>query len=359
MKRMVALAVAAALTLSLSACSDKNDKAYKSAVKLYNAEKYSEAKAAFQQLGDYEDSKVRIQKCDYEMATDLFLKGDYLSAEAALEAMNGFKNSTELAQTCSYLLAQQAIHEGNFQEAVKRLEALGSYMDSQAILDDLKQMEYAEQLHGTWVGSLGDVTKLVTDALAKANVEINEGFEEESEESEDESTEEEATEDNSGVTKLDMAEIVKLDPVEATLKLELLPSGAFVMDLDGGADDVVSGIRQRTRQQIRKYLESYVEAYLEGGQTIQAFLGDNDCSSLEEYALYVLGLDVDDLLENNVDKVLQKVLGTLPTYGAYRLENGAVILAVGANESSCTIGDGAAKLTLNSDTLGTVELSKN
>lgn len=362
MKRVIAFLVAVSLAASLSACSDKTEKAYKNAVKLYNAEKYAEAKAAFLQLGNYEDSSVRVQKCDYEMATSMFLKGDYAGAQAAMEALNGFKNSTEVAQTCSYLLAQEAIRDGRNEEAMQRLKGLGSYLDSAALLAELELLEHAESLQGSWTASGPDLTELVMKALSEVEVTVTSPDDEEEEgeqaEGEEEDTDsenaEESKEEKPG-EKLDLSSLVKLTPKPTSFALQLLPNSAFVLEMDGVSADVQTAIGMEVRLQIRKIAEDYVKD-LAGDSDWKEYLEEQELS-IDEFIAEYYGLDLDKLIEDCVNTPIQNLSSGLPMYGAYRLEDGKIVLAVGTNETSAVL-DGSGKLALELAELGTLEFSK-
>lgn len=365
MKKIVALVLALSLTATLGACADKNAKPYQAALKLYNAERYTEAKAAFQELGDYEDSAIRVQKCDYEMATAMFLKGDYLGAEAALKAMEGFKNSTELAQTCSYLLAQEAVQNGKFEEARQRLSELGSFMDSQGLLEELSQKEQLQKLQGAWSASACDLAQVVSDSLKQVqvepvelNVEEQEPAEEAEETSEEEAGEEAKEAESSEPKVRDFSGAVTLDTAPVTIKLELLPSGAFVLELEGGLEPVLQKLHLQVRTQLMKMVEDDI-AGKAGEQTIQGYLEENEIGSLDDYAAVHFGTTPDAVAKDYVDAVVQKMFPTLPIYGAYRVEAGNLVLAVGTQEMTAGIDASTGKISLTLEPLGALEFAKS
>lgn len=364
MKRAIAFMLAFSLAASLSACSNKNEKVYNNAVKLFNAEKYAEAKVAFQQLGDYEDSALRIQKCDYEMATSMFLKGDYAGAQEAMEAMNGFKNSAQVAQTCAYLLAQEAIRDGRYDEAAERLKALGSYLDCEALLAELDQLKYAESIKGTWTAPGIDLAELVTKAVSEFEVTAATSADEEKKETEEttEATEEtkEADEEDSeeeseeAYETLDLVSIVKPTSKPTSFSLQLLPSGAFVMEMDAGTSNAQTAIGMEVRSQILKAVEDIIK---EEADDWKEYLKELELDSIEDYLVEYYNIKLTDLIEKCVTKPIQEYVSGLPMYGAYRLEDGKVVLAVGTDETSAVL-DGAGKLTIESEAIGTLEFTK-
>lgn len=358
MKKIIAILVAVSLAVSLSACSDKTEKAYKNAVKLYNAEKYAEAKAAFLELGDYEDSSVRVQKCDYEMATSMFLKGDYAGAQQAMEALNGFKNSTQVAQTCSYLLAQEAIRDGRYEEAIQRLKELGSYLDSEAILADLELREFAAGFQGTWTAPGIDLTELVAKALSEVEVTVTSPEEEAEEDAEEQEEDDEDKEDKDEqpAEKLVLSSIVKLTAKPVSFTLQLLPNGAFVVDMTGTTADAVTAIGMEVRQQIRKAAEDQAKE-LAGEDNWQEYLEKLDLDSIDEFLEEYWSVDLSELIEKCVNKPIQDLTSGLPMYGAYRLEDGKVILAVGSDETPAVL-DASGKLAFDAGAIGTLEFSK-
>lgn len=83
------------------------------------------ALAAFEELGDYEDSATLASLCqqniDYEAAYALYDKGEYEKARKAFKALAGFKDSDELAYSCQQNLdfraAQQLFEDGDIKGA--------------------------------------------------------------------------------------------------------------------------------------------------------------------------------------------------------------------------------------------------
>lgn len=63
MKKLVALLLALSMVFALCGCSSSD---YKKAKGLYDEGNYEEAKALFEKLGDYEDSKTYAQSCEIE-----------------------------------------------------------------------------------------------------------------------------------------------------------------------------------------------------------------------------------------------------------------------------------------------------
>ena len=80
---------------------------YNSAMKLYEAGKYSAAISAFEALNGYKDSAVQIENCNaaikddkYNKAIELYNAGNYTEAISAFEALNGYKDSAVQIENC-------------------------------------------------------------------------------------------------------------------------------------------------------------------------------------------------------------------------------------------------------------------
>lgn len=97
---------------------------YLSAEDLLAAGSYEEAKAAFRELGSYEDAAAKVSECDYRAARNLMESGDYESAARAFAALNGYGDSGELADECRFRLAQMSYESGDLYGAYQKFSAL-------------------------------------------------------------------------------------------------------------------------------------------------------------------------------------------------------------------------------------------
>jgi tetratricopeptide (TPR) repeat protein len=108
--------------------------AYQSALTQMEDGNYQEAKEAFLELGNYEDSAVKAQECqdniDYLAAQALLDAGDFQSAKAAFEALGGFKDAVDQATFCQqnmdFIAAQGTYDAGDVAGAREVFAALSS-----------------------------------------------------------------------------------------------------------------------------------------------------------------------------------------------------------------------------------------
>lgn len=82
---------------------------YNTAVKLLEEEKYDEAIAAFEALGEYKDAAEMKREANYQKAAQLLKSGNYDEAIAAFRAIEGYGDSTERIEEC-YRLKYDAIY---------------------------------------------------------------------------------------------------------------------------------------------------------------------------------------------------------------------------------------------------------
>ncbi len=114
---------------------------YDKAVELAGQGKHAEAVEIFTSLGEYKDSKKRLETSqnllDYKEAAAFFEDGDYERAQRAYEALGGYKDSKSMVQECQTRL--------DYAGAVALYEA-GEYRDAQAIFDQTLEYEDSEDL---------------------------------------------------------------------------------------------------------------------------------------------------------------------------------------------------------------------
>lgn len=128
MKKLIAIALALVLVLSLAGC-DASD--YKKAVSSMDAGDYAAASAAFKALGDYKDSADLAKKCDYSLA-----KADY--------------------------------DAGNYEDAAKAFEALGDYEDCADLLVKANDAITTKALVGSWETDAKDYSDLILSSILTA-----------------------------------------------------------------------------------------------------------------------------------------------------------------------------------------------
>ena len=77
-KQYIAALTLAVLVLSLGGCGKSKQQSYDSARNLYFYGQYSEARKAFKNLEDYQDSAAMVTACDYQLAMQQLSDGEYL-----------------------------------------------------------------------------------------------------------------------------------------------------------------------------------------------------------------------------------------------------------------------------------------
>ena len=112
--------------------------AYKKAESLLESGQYEEASAAFEALGDYRDSRQRIEDCktaeiesDYQAANKLVEEGRFEEAIAAFQALGDYKDSAEQIPEVYYKKAQHLYETGDIAHAAMLFGELEDYKDAQ------------------------------------------------------------------------------------------------------------------------------------------------------------------------------------------------------------------------------------
>ena len=108
--------------------------AYKKAESLLASGQYEEASAAFKALGDYKDSRQRIEDCktaeieaDYQAANKLVEEKRFEDAITAFENLEDYKDSKDKITEVKYLSAIALENAGNYDEAIAAFQMLGDY----------------------------------------------------------------------------------------------------------------------------------------------------------------------------------------------------------------------------------------
>lgn len=107
---------------------------YNTAVKLLEEEKYDEALAAFEELGDYKDAAEMKKEANYQKAVQLLECGSYDEAIAALATLGDYKDAsaqaTEGQKQKNYHHAEELLSSQNYDAAEDIFVKLGGYKDS-------------------------------------------------------------------------------------------------------------------------------------------------------------------------------------------------------------------------------------
>lgn len=151
------------LTFTVFIPAAKNSKAverYDQAKALYEAGKYDEAIAAFEETNGYKDSVERIAECkeflsldmQYNYAMQLFSEENYAEAHDTFIMLDGYKDSNERVLACEDMLygdqynyALQLLNEENYAEASEVFMTLNGYKDSDKRIADCADLLYSDQ----------------------------------------------------------------------------------------------------------------------------------------------------------------------------------------------------------------------
>lgn len=118
MKKLILFVLIAALTVSLTGCSSKEERSqYKEAVALYEEGKYSSALKLFETLEDYKNTEDYLADCRYYEAMQT------VSPDSTLE--KGYSGN---------IAACTADNAAQYSRAVELLELLDGYQDSERML---------------------------------------------------------------------------------------------------------------------------------------------------------------------------------------------------------------------------------
>ena len=125
---------------------------YKSAVALLEEEKYDDAIATFDELGDYKDSKKQLEiakeariESIYNTAQQLYNSGKYREAISEYEKISTYKDSSDQIVLCSYNEASKLIDSEEYESAAGYLEKI-DYKDSKEKLSLCKYETAKKQI---------------------------------------------------------------------------------------------------------------------------------------------------------------------------------------------------------------------
>lgn len=96
-RKMIALMMASAMCLSLTACNSSN---YTKAEELLSSGDYSAALEIYTDLGDYEDSQDKAKKCTYEIANECFEQKNYKNALENYSELGDYEDAKDKAAEC-------------------------------------------------------------------------------------------------------------------------------------------------------------------------------------------------------------------------------------------------------------------
>ena len=136
MKTALAAVLLAAMTLTMTACGNSQEKTYEKATKLLNDGKYAEAAEKFESLGSYEDAS---QMTMYAKAINEAENGNFEVAFKAFAALGDYK---DCAQLQAYYVAREYEDNERYEEAIEAYNANPLFRDSQSRIEQCKETLY-------------------------------------------------------------------------------------------------------------------------------------------------------------------------------------------------------------------------
>lgn len=118
-----------------------NNYKYDKALSLAQSNDYDEAIAIFKELGDYSDSKDKLNECEYNKALTLEANEKFAEAKLIFEALENYGDSKTRAQACTYSQAKAELENENFNTAAKLFTELGDYGDSREMIEECSYRE--------------------------------------------------------------------------------------------------------------------------------------------------------------------------------------------------------------------------
>ncbi len=164
-KMMIIIGAAAVLLLAVSLYYSKiivprNN--YSNALKMVQRGEYDDAIAAFDKLGDYQDSKDQKTDAIYLKAVHLYEKKDYSEAIDVLDSLDGYKDSLSYLTKARYDWGKKLYSEKKIDEAVGLFKMIGDYEDVSGIMEEIdKAYVYLEDLSGK---KLADAQNVLNEA---------------------------------------------------------------------------------------------------------------------------------------------------------------------------------------------------
>lgn len=109
-------------------------KEYMDASNLINQKKFSEARAEFEELGDFKNSKNKIIESYYEEGKYLLGEREFDAAREAFTKAGDYKDSDKKIKDVSMAEAKSLLKNEKFTEAANLYEKLGEHEESQKAL---------------------------------------------------------------------------------------------------------------------------------------------------------------------------------------------------------------------------------
>lgn len=306
-KKLALMLLIAALLLTMTACSATD---YKTATQLMESGDAAAAAEMFKALGDYKDSAAQATACDYTVAKNTYNTGEYEQARTLFTALGDYEDSAERVTACDYALAQSAYDAGEYEKAAELFAALGDYEDSAAMAVQSGDKALAGKLLGSWVSNELDITDFITQALYAA-IDDEESF-------------------NALMDCMDLGAL--------TLKysLDFTDKGTFVMSADNeSAASLIDTFYTAFTDGLVIYLEKEIQQDADAnGYSVDDLLQAYGCTTMRELIDAMLEMSLDDFMAELLSKEsLQELIDDSTVNGVYSVENGAIYLTIGKDQS--------------------------
>ena len=104
--------------------------AYQKAQSALESGDFSDAMDQFRQLGEYEDSPIKVLECTYRLADRAEQAGDLSVALQNYLAAAGYQDALTRADGCRYAMAEKSLENGDDQAAFQQFLDLGDFRDA-------------------------------------------------------------------------------------------------------------------------------------------------------------------------------------------------------------------------------------
>lgn len=119
----------------------KRELLYKDAKTLFDEGNYIDARSAFNQLGNYEESiyyyTTSLQFIKYNEAETFFDEGDYQKSAEIFESLGDFEDSPKRCKEALYAQAKQLFDNGDYENAFGIFQNLNGYKNSDLYIADI------------------------------------------------------------------------------------------------------------------------------------------------------------------------------------------------------------------------------
>ena len=153
-KKLFLAILTLSILLLMSGCKSSD---YKQAVSLFDSGEYEKAQKAFEELGEYKDSKEYLERANAEIsytnAVSLFDSGEYEKAQKNFEELGEYKDSKEYLEKANAIITEERYNHAlelfeaeDYSKALSAFSSLNDYKDSLQYMNKSKEMlEKAEK----------------------------------------------------------------------------------------------------------------------------------------------------------------------------------------------------------------------